>query len=53
MVSMTNSVIYLFKLEPKQFDISKILAIWKIAVYTVYIINVKKVNYNTISYFFF
>ena len=53
MVSITNSVIFLFKLELKQFNISKILPMWKIGVYIVLIINfVYKVNYNTISYFF-
>ncbi len=52
MVSITNSVIFLFKLELKQFNISKILPMWKIGVYIVLIINaVYRVNYNTISYF--
>ena len=32
MVSITNSVIFLFKLELKQFNISKILPMWKIGV---------------------
>ena len=40
MVSMTNSVIFLFKLELKQFNISKILPMWKIGVYIVLIINI-------------
>lgn len=31
-VSITNSVIFLFKLELKQFNISKILPMWKIGV---------------------
>ncbi len=39
-VSITNSVIFLFKLELKQFNISKILPMWKIGVYIVLIINV-------------
>ena len=52
-VSITNSVIFLFKLELKQFNISKILPMWKIGVYIVLMIDVVyKVNYNTISYFF-
>ena len=52
-VSITNSVIFLFKLELKQFNISKILPMWKIGVYIVLRVNVVyKVNYNTISYFF-
>jgi hypothetical protein len=38
-VSITNSVTFLFKLELKQFKISKILPIWKIDVYEVLIIN--------------
>ena len=54
MVSITNSVIFLFKLELKQFNISKILPMWKIGVYIVLIVNVVyKINYNTISYFFY
>lgn len=53
MVSITNSVIFLFKLELKQFNISKILPMWKIGVYIVLIINIASdVSYNTISYFF-
>ena len=55
MVSITNSVIFLFKLELKQFNISKILPMWKIGVYRVLIINIENflyINYNTISYFF-
>ena len=40
MVSITNSVIFLFKLELKQFNISKILSMWKIGVYIVLIIIV-------------
>jgi hypothetical protein len=39
MVSITNSVIFLFKLELKQFNISKILPMWKIGVYIVWILN--------------
>ena len=39
-VSMTNSVIFLFKLELKQFNISKILPMWKIGVYIVLIMNI-------------
>ena len=39
-VSITNSVIFLFKLELKQFNISKILPMWKIGVYIVLIINI-------------
>ena len=42
LVSITNSVIFLFKLELKQFNISKILPMWKIGVYIVLII-VKKI----------
>ena len=54
MVSITNSVIFLFKLELKQFNISKILPMWKIGVYIVPITNSAcDVSYNTISYFFF
>ena len=50
---MTNSVIFLFKLELKQFNISKILPMWKIGVYIVLITNIARdVGYNTISYFF-
>jgi hypothetical protein len=41
MVSITNSVIFLFELELKQFKLSKILPIWKIGVYMVLIINNK------------
>lgn len=53
MVSITNSVIFLFKLELKQFNISKILPMWKIGVYIVLITNIASdVSYNTISYFF-
>jgi hypothetical protein len=53
MVSITNSVIFLFKLELKQFNISKILPMWKIGVYIVLITNIANdVSYNTISYFF-
>ena len=53
MVSMTNSVIFLFKLELKQFNISKILPMWKIGVYIVRITyGDSDVGYNTISYFF-
>ena len=53
MVSITNSVIFLFKLELKQFNISKILPMWKIGVYIVLITNIASdVGYNTISYFF-
>ena len=53
MVSITNSVIFLFKLELKQFNISKILPMWKIGVYIVRITYVQiDVSYNTISYFF-
>ena len=37
-VSITNSVIFLFELEFKQFKISKILPIWKIGVYVVLIV---------------
>ena len=40
MVSITNSVIFLFKLGLKQFNISKILSMWKIGVYIVLIINI-------------
>ena len=40
MVSITNSVIFLFKLELKQFNISKILPMWKIGVYIVLIITI-------------
>jgi uncharacterized membrane protein len=40
MVSITNSVIFLFKLELKQFNISKILPMWKIGVYIVLIMNI-------------
>jgi hypothetical protein len=39
-VSITNSVIFLFKLELKQFNISKILPMWKIGVYIVLIITI-------------
>ena len=39
-VSITNSVIFLFELELKQFKISKILPIWKIGVHKVLIINI-------------
>lgn len=39
-VSITNSVIFLFKLELKQFNISKILPMWKIGVYIVLIMNI-------------
>ena len=39
-VSMTNSVIFLFKLELKQFYLSKILPMWKIGVYIVLIITI-------------
>ena len=54
MVSITNSVIFLFKLELKQFKISKILPMWKIGVYIVPInSSACDVSYNTISYFFF
>ena len=53
MVSITNSVIFLFKLELKQFNISKILPMWKIGVYIVRITyGDSDVSYNTISYFF-
>ena len=52
-VSITNSVIFLFKLELKQFNISKILPMWKIGVYIVRITyGDSDVSYNTISYFF-
>jgi hypothetical protein len=37
---MTNSVIFLFKLELKQYNISKILPMWKIGVYIVLIMNI-------------
>ena len=40
-VSIIDSVTYLFKLELKQFKISKILPIWKIGVYEVFIITIK------------
>jgi hypothetical protein len=40
-VSIINSVIFLFELELKQFNLSKILPIWKIGVYGVLIINIK------------
>jgi len=40
MVSITNLVIFLFKLELKQFNISKILPMWKIGVYIVLIITI-------------
>ncbi len=40
MVSITNSVIFLFELELKQFKLSKILPIWEIAVYIVLIIKI-------------
>jgi len=40
MVSIINSVIFLFELELKQFKISKILPMWKIGVYRVLIINI-------------
>lgn len=43
MVSITNSVIFLFELELKQFKLSKILPIWKIGVYMVLIINNKNI----------
>jgi len=53
MVSITNSVIILFKLELKQFNLSKILPMWKIGVYIGLITNIANdVSYNTISYFF-
>ena len=46
-VSITNSVIFLFEVELKQFNLSKILPMWKIGVYIVLI------NYcNPISYFY-
>jgi hypothetical protein len=35
---MINSVIFLFRLELKQFNLSKIFTIWKIDVYGVLII---------------
>ena len=37
---MTNSVIFLFELELKQFKLSKILPMWEIGVYMVLIINI-------------
>ena len=40
MISITNSVIFLFELELKQFKISKILPMWKIGVYGVLISNI-------------
>ena len=40
MVSIINSVTFLFELELKQFKISKILPIWKIGVYKVLIIYI-------------
>jgi len=48
--SITNSVIFLFELEFKQFKISKILPMWKIGVYIVLLIL--KNSCSTISYFF-
>ena len=51
-VSIIDSVTYLFKLELKQFKISKILPIWKIDVYEVLIINIS-INYNATSYFYY
>lgn len=41
MVSITNSVIFLFELELKQFNLSKILPMGKIGVYRVLIISSK------------
>ena len=40
MVYMINSVIFLFELELKQFNLSKILPMWKIGVYIGLIINI-------------
>lgn len=45
MVSITNSVIFLLELELKQLKISKILPMWKIAVYGVLISNIHKKMY--------
>lgn len=39
-VYITNSVIFLFELELKQFKLSKILPMWKIGVYMVLILTV-------------
>ncbi len=43
MVSINNSVIFLFELELKHFKTSKILPIWKIGVYKVLIVNIKNI----------
>jgi hypothetical protein len=37
---MINSVIFLFELELKQFNLSKILPMWKIGVYIALIIKI-------------
>lgn len=43
MVSIHNSVIFLFELELKHFKTSKILSIWKIGVYKVLIVYLKNI----------
>ena len=56
MVSITNSVIFLFKLELKQFNISKILPMWKIrCIYSInnYYLMVKEDVIITLLVIFF